>query len=145
MEVVRGQVTASDLGVREPPAVAVPVLDHPVVDPPSSLEVAGEAAPRSGWRTRGAQQGAVQQGEVVAEADHSPPGGPLDPKGARVQADYVVQDRFGADGLHMRHALGRQRQAPDLRGDVVDEQSSHDRAERSGTGRQAGHKLAVAS
>jgi hypothetical protein len=56
-------------------------------------------------------------------------GGPFDAKGARVQADDVVQDRFGADGLHVRHALGRQRQAPDLRGDVVDEQSSHDRAE----------------
>src|SRR5215470_3807662 len=39
LKIVTGQFAASDLGVREPPALAVPVLDHPVVDPPSRLEV----------------------------------------------------------------------------------------------------------
>jgi hypothetical protein len=66
----------------------------------------------------------VQQGEVVAEANHSPLGGPLQVEGAWVQVDHVPQDRFGTDGLHMGHAFGRQRQAANLRREVVDKQSS---------------------
>jgi hypothetical protein len=86
-----------------------------VVGPPLRLEVPGEAAPDAGRGTRGAQQGAVQQGEVVAEPDHSPLGGPLKAQGSRVEAEHVVHDRFGADGLHVRHALGRKQQALNLR------------------------------
>ncbi|MDQ2815200.1 MAG: hypothetical protein M3Z75_25975 [Actinomycetota bacterium] len=63
MEVVAGQVAASDLGVREQPAIAAPVFSYPVVDPPLLFEVAGEAAPDAGRGTRGTQQGAVQQRE----------------------------------------------------------------------------------
>jgi hypothetical protein len=61
-----------------------------VVDPPLRLEVSGEAAADAGRRTRCAQQGAVQQGEVVAEADHSPLGGPLNVQGSRVEVEHVV-------------------------------------------------------
>jgi hypothetical protein len=58
----------------------------------------------------------------------------------------AVQDQvrrpFG--GLHMRHPLGRQRPAPDLRSEVVDKQSSYDSAERLGIGRETEHELFVA-
>jgi hypothetical protein len=65
----------------------------------------------------------MQEREVVAEADHRPLGGPLEAQGSRVEAEHVAQDRFGADGLHMRHALGWKRQALNLRREVVDKQS----------------------
>jgi hypothetical protein len=80
----------------------------------------------------------MQQREVVAEADHFPLGGPLGAQRGRVEAEHVVQGRFGADGAHVRHALGRNRQALDLRGVVVDKQSSHDRTERFRVGGKAG-------
>jgi len=145
LEVVAGQAAASDLGVHEQPAVTIPVLDHPVVDPPLRHEVAGEAAPDAGCGARGAQQGAVQQREVVAEPDHSPLGRPLNVHGSRVNAEHVVQDRFGADRLHMRHALGRKRQAPNFRVEVVNQQPPHDRTERLRFSRKSGQEIRVAS
>lgn len=86
-----------------------------MVDPALRLEIAGETASDAGRCARCTQQGAVQQREVIAEAEHSPLDGPLAIQGRRIDADHVVKDRFRADGLHMRHALDGEPQALNLR------------------------------
>ena len=126
-----------DLGVEDHPALAVPVLDDPVVQPLARLEVAPEAATGAARNAGVAEQGDRQRREVPAVAGEAVlRGSGLDEGPVVVVEQAPDHVAHGAD-LHVVEVVLCDDDVVQLGEERVQHQPAYDLGDPGGIGRQA--------